>query len=115
MLLLRLCLVLAILAGIGVIVVSQAVLKPQIQGIIDTRDTNDNARAFERHFGITYPSIIDEDGALLLRFNKTLPPQAIPTTLVIDKDGRMAARALKQLTEEQLRELVRSVLDSGAT
>jgi F0F1-type ATP synthase membrane subunit b/b' len=40
MLLLRLCLVLAILAGIGVIVVSQAVLKPQIQGIIETRDTN---------------------------------------------------------------------------
>lgn len=40
MLLLRLCLVLAILAGIGVIVVSQAVLKPQIEGIRETRDTN---------------------------------------------------------------------------
>lgn len=42
MLLLRLCLVLAILAGIGVIVVSQAVLKPQIQGIIDNRTTYSN-------------------------------------------------------------------------
>jgi thiol-disulfide isomerase/thioredoxin len=82
---------------------------------IDTRDTNDNAKAFERHFGITYPSIVDQDGALLLRFKETLPPQAIPTTLVIDKNGRMAARALKPLTEEQLRELIRSVLDSGAT
>jgi thiol-disulfide isomerase/thioredoxin len=82
---------------------------------IDTRDTNDNAKAFERHFGITYPSIVDQDGALLLRFKETLPPQAIPTTLVIDKDGRMAARALKPLTEEQLRELIRSVLESGAT
>ena len=40
MLLLRLCLVLAILAGIGVIVVSQVVLKPQIEGIRDTRDKN---------------------------------------------------------------------------
>jgi thiol-disulfide isomerase/thioredoxin len=82
---------------------------------IDTRDTNDNAKAFERRFGITYPSIVDQDGALLLRFKETLPPQAIPTTLVIDKNGRMAARALKPLTEEQLRELIRSVLDSGAT
>jgi thiol-disulfide isomerase/thioredoxin len=82
---------------------------------IDTRDTSDNAKAFERRFGITYPSIVDQDGALLLRFKETLPPQAIPTTLVIDKDGRMAARALKPLTEEQLRELIRSVLDSGAT
>src|SRR6266498_2497529 len=42
MLLLRLCLFLAILAGIGVIVVSQAVLKPQIQGIIDNRTTYSN-------------------------------------------------------------------------
>jgi len=82
---------------------------------IDTRDTNDNARAFERRFGITYPSVVDEDGTLLLRFKETLPPQAIPTTLVIDKDGRMAARALTPLTEERLRELIRSVLDSGAT
>jgi len=40
MLLLRLCLVLAILAGIGVIVVNQVVLKPQIEGIRDTRDKN---------------------------------------------------------------------------
>jgi thiol-disulfide isomerase/thioredoxin len=42
-------------------------------------------------FGVTYPSIVDEDGALLLRFKETLPPQAIPTTLVIDTDSRMAA------------------------
>jgi hypothetical protein len=40
MLLLRLCLVLAILAGIGVIVVNQAVLKPQFEEIRNTRDTN---------------------------------------------------------------------------
>src|SRR5689334_14185305 len=42
MLLFRLCLVLAILAGIGVIVVNQAVLKPQIEGIIANRTTFSN-------------------------------------------------------------------------
>ena len=40
MLPLRICLVLAILAGIGVIVVSQAVLKPQFEGIIQVRNDN---------------------------------------------------------------------------
>jgi len=40
MLLLRIFLVLAILAGIGVIVVSQVMLKPQIEGIITVREEN---------------------------------------------------------------------------
>jgi chromosome segregation ATPase len=39
--LLRICLVLAILAGLGVIGLSQFVLRPQIQQIVDTRDEND--------------------------------------------------------------------------
>jgi thiol-disulfide isomerase/thioredoxin len=77
---------------------------------INTRDTDDNARAFERRFGISYPSVVDRDGALLLRFKETLPPQAIPTTLVIDRGGRMAARALTPLTEERLRELVTPIV-----
>ena len=38
MLLLRIFLILAILAGIGVIVVSQVTLKPQIEGIISKRE-----------------------------------------------------------------------------
>jgi thiol-disulfide isomerase/thioredoxin len=77
---------------------------------INTRDTDDNARAFERRFDISYPSVVDRDGALLLRFKETLPPQAIPTTLVIDRGGRMAARALTPLTEERLRELVTPIV-----
>ena len=40
MVLLRICLSLAILAGIGVIVLSQVVLKPQIEGIIDVSEKN---------------------------------------------------------------------------
>jgi thiol-disulfide isomerase/thioredoxin len=77
---------------------------------LNTRDTDENARAFERHFGISYPSVVDRDGELLLRFKGTLPPQAIPTTLVIDRAGRMAARALTPLTEERLRDLVTPIV-----
>src|SRR5262245_12697897 len=40
--LLRVCLILAILAGLGVIGVSQFVLKPQIEGIIENRNTTSN-------------------------------------------------------------------------
>jgi thiol-disulfide isomerase/thioredoxin len=51
---------------------------------LDTRDSDTSARAFVRRFGITFPNVIDRDGALQLRFSDTLPPQAIPSTIVID-------------------------------
>jgi len=81
---------------------------------INTRDQPDNAKAFERKVGITYPSVVDRDGELLGAFRGTLPPSAIPTTLVIDRTGRMAARALTPLTEPMLRELLAPVLAEGA-
>jgi thiol-disulfide isomerase/thioredoxin len=80
---------------------------------IDTRDTTAAAQAFERRFGITYPSVSDEDGQLLLTFRKTLPPNAIPSTIVLDRQGRVAARIVGATTEEKLRRLVDDVLAEG--
>ncbi len=80
---------------------------------INTRDAPDNARAFERRYRISYPSVSDRDGELLVAFRGTLPPSAIPTTLVIDRDGRVAARALTPLTEIALRQLLDPVLAEG--
>lgn len=81
---------------------------------IDTTDTDEAGRAFQRSFGITYPSIVDKDGQLLLAFRGQLNPRAIPTTLVLDRSGRVAARALKPVTESELRALIRPVLaESG--
>lgn len=61
---------------------------------VNTRDLDTApALAFERSFGLTYPSIYDPDGDLLLGFGQ-LPPKAIPSTLVIDPEGRVAARVL---------------------
>jgi peroxiredoxin len=77
---------------------------------IDTRDTKAAARAFERRFGLTYPSVSDEDGELLLAFRETLPPNAIPSTIVLDRQGRVAARIVGATTEEKLRQLIDDVL-----
>jgi thiol-disulfide isomerase/thioredoxin len=83
---------------------------------INTRDASkETALAFERTFEVEYPSLWDPDGRLLLEFpDGTLNPQLIPSTLVIDREGRIAARALTDLGEDELRDLVRSVLDDDA-
>ncbi|MFI1650531.1 TlpA family protein disulfide reductase [Streptomyces avidinii] len=79
---------------------------------INTRDNSkQNATAFEESFGITYPSLYDPDGKLMLRFPKgTLNPSAIPSTVVLDKEGRIAARTLVAVTEEQLRSMIDPLL-----
>ncbi|MFE9767907.1 TlpA family protein disulfide reductase [Streptomyces sp. NPDC005808] len=79
---------------------------------INTRDPSTApAKAFEEEQGITYPSLYDPTGKLMLRFKKgTLNPQAIPSTLIIDRDGKIAARTLQALSEDKLREMLAPVL-----
>jgi thiol-disulfide isomerase/thioredoxin len=66
----------------------------QFVGINTKDDAGGAAEAFERRFGITYPSLDDDDGSLLLTFRSTIPPKAIPSTLVLDREGRVAARII---------------------
>ncbi len=67
---------------------------------INTRDRDPApARAFVRGFDIGYPSLYDPDGKALLPFAGTLPPSAIPSTLIIDSQGRLAARVLGEISE----------------
>jgi thiol-disulfide isomerase/thioredoxin len=68
-----------------------------------------SAKAFVRNFGVPYPSIYDSDGSQLLGFRDTLPPDAIPSTLVIDPQGRVAARVLGPVDESTLVGLVNDV------
>ncbi|MFD7922930.1 TlpA family protein disulfide reductase [Streptomyces sp. NPDC059740] len=75
---------------------------------INTRD-DDKAQAvsFEQRHKVGYPSLFDPTGKLLLRFSKgELNPDGIPSTLVIDRKGRLAARYMGPLTEEDLRKMV---------
>jgi thiol-disulfide isomerase/thioredoxin len=77
---------------------------------VNIRDNTTDALAFEEQFGITYPSVYDPNARRLLAFRETLPPTSIPTTLVIDRDGNLAARVLGAITEVSLRELITDVL-----
>ena len=82
---------------------------------LDTRDSDTSARGFVETFGIEYPNVIDADGRLQLLFADSLPPQAIPSTLVIDKQGRVAARALGKVSESTLRGMLEPLVsEKGA-
>lgn len=65
---------------------------------VNTYDQADTARAFAAENGVTYPSIIDvNSGDVKLAFADATPIQATPTTLVLDRDGRVAALVIGQL------------------
>jgi peroxiredoxin len=62
---------------------------------VNVRDQTATSLSFATEFGITYPSVMDaDDGNMLLAFAGTVAPSAVPTTLVIDRQGRVAARIL---------------------
>ncbi|MFC7468799.1 TlpA family protein disulfide reductase [Actinomadura keratinilytica] len=79
---------------------------------INTRDSNKGpAIAFEKDYEVGYPSLYDPQGKQILRFPRgSLSPQAIPSTVVIDRDGKIAARTLQAVSEKQLRAMIDPVL-----
>ena len=78
---------------------------------INVRDNDASARAFERRYQITYPSIVTADsGEALLAFGPKLPPNAVPSTLVVDRQGRIAARIIGKTTYGTLTSLIEDTL-----
>ena len=76
---------------------------------LDIRDYDPApARAFVRAFGVPYPSIYDPKGAQLVKFVE-LPPSAVPSTLLIDRRGRIAARVLGATSQTTLTEIIRNL------
>jgi thiol-disulfide isomerase/thioredoxin len=76
---------------------------------VDIRDDPASAEAFMRTFRIGYPSLNDPNDAVALDFNGTVPPAGIPTTLVIDRSGRIAARIVGEASYNGLEALVDQV------
>jgi thiol-disulfide isomerase/thioredoxin len=84
---------------------------PDVQFIgILTRDNLVNAEAFVRKRKISYPTLIDD--ALLIGFKGSLPANAIPSTIVIDSQGNVAARVSGVVTIGSLSNLIERVQSS---
>ncbi len=77
---------------------------------LNTRDSTVSALGFVERFGLDYENVIDRDGRLQLLFGDSLPPQSIPSTVVIDAEGRVAARALGRVTASSLRGMIEPLL-----
>ncbi|MGI3780558.1 MAG: TlpA family protein disulfide reductase [Janthinobacterium lividum] len=79
---------------------------------LDVVDQRAAAQAFLRTSASSYPHIFDPDAQQLLKFNGILPVQAIPSTAVIDKKGRIAARIIGPVSTQTLTQLIDEVASS---
>ncbi|MCW2737022.1 TlpA disulfide reductase family protein [Nocardioides sp.] len=80
---------------------------------LNIRDASaEKGQAFVRNFEVPYPSVYSPDGRALLAFAGTLNPRSIPSTVVLDADGRVAASVQGRIpTTQTLISLVDKVLD----
>ena len=81
----------------------------QVLGINRTDDAG-TAQAFERQFEVPYPSLADTDGAAIAALQGTVPVNAVPTTVVLDRSGMVAGRILGLADPSTLRSMVDELL-----
>jgi peroxiredoxin len=68
---------------------------------IDTKDVKSNAQSFVKTYDITYPIVFDEQGETALRLGQ-LPAAALPFTVLVDKQGKVAAVYIVRLSPKDL-------------
>lgn len=73
---------------------------------IDEQDSSRSARAFASSRGARYPSLSDPDGKLLATL-RMLPQDGVPSTLFVDREGRVAARVVGPLDRRALTRILR--------
>ena len=72
---------------------------------VNILDGPETARTFAEEFGVTYPSLMDANSGLVrLSFAGEASPNAVPTTLVLDRQHRVAARVNGLITDVDLLE-----------
>jgi len=76
---------------------------------IDETDTATSATRFVASTGARYPQLVDSDGALLRQL-PLLPQKGIPSTLILDRHHRMAARVIGPVSGAEIQTLVSELL-----
>jgi peroxiredoxin len=75
---------------------------------VDSRDQQDTANAFIAANKMTYPSLFDPAGRVALSFSQ-VPPNTFPATLVVDRQGRVAAVIRTAVQQAALTKLVSQI------
>ncbi|MEV7329677.1 TlpA disulfide reductase family protein [Micromonospora sp. NPDC093244] len=73
---------------------------------INVQDSRDKAKAFEEG-RVTYPSLFDPSSRLALDLD--IPPNTVPATVVLDRDGRTAAVIRAAVKQEGLQPIVERI------
>lgn len=83
---------------------------------VNVRDTAATVTAFDQKFGMTYSSILDTtDSTVQLAFAGKIAPNSVPTTIILDREGRAAARILGRIPSRgTLATLITSALAEGS-
>jgi thiol-disulfide isomerase/thioredoxin len=80
---------------------------PQVTFLgINTRDDEGSARAFEAAQRVPYPSFADQDGSLVLKMQSVINMRSLPMTVVLDKQGRVAAAVYGVTTATTIKDIV---------
>lgn len=82
----------------------------QFVGVV-TRDNLSSASAFVNRFKIPYPNFTDD--SILAQFRGSLLPNAIPTTLIIDAQNRVAVRISGEVTYALLDSMIKRVMSES--
>lgn len=77
---------------------------------VDLQDSRTNGQAHWREFDVPYDSLFDRSNSWSARFDG-VGPAAIPTTIVLDREGRVAARLFGQTTEGEVLGVTTRILE----
>lgn len=81
---------------------------------INTEDEAPTAQAFQRTYSVPYPSVQDTTGSIIASLSGIVPLQAVPSTVVLDGEGMVAARVVGEVEPSTLEALIEDVLAGEA-